>query len=74
MDNLSQINSLTDLLLIKDSPFLESASEAEVIAMITKLRQLSSSPPTVGAKLKEESDKTKPKGVAGKRKMLLDTL
>lgn len=63
------------LLSIQHNPLVKDMSVDELKVLVSRLRALSSSPPTLSSKLTSDSDAIKPRNAkSAVRKALLDTL
>lgn len=75
LDALAPDAPLIALLSIRKNPLLVNASQEELIEIVKKLRTHSTTPATLTARLRADSDGIKPKNaISAKRKALLDTL
>lgn len=75
VDPLSPDAPLHHLLSVRHNPLVAKMSQDELLALVRKLKQNATSPPTLTAKLRSESATIKPsRGISSKRKALLDSI
>lgn len=75
LDALAPDAPLIALLSIRKNPLLVNATQEELIEIVKKLRTHATTPATLTARLRADSDGIKPKNtISAKRKALLDTL
>lgn len=73
-DPLDPDAPLVQLLSVSSNPILATCSDEELRAVVIRLRQVATSPPTLSSKLAKDSDKIKSVRASSKRQSILDAL
>lgn len=74
LDPLAPDAPIVQLLSVSTNPLLATASDEELRALVVRLRQQASSPPTLSSKLKSDTERTKTVRAKSERQKLLDLL